>query len=168
MKISSRVSIRLICGGEDYVRAGGKDHRASLPTILNEIRKEFERCYYCGSNPRPELYFYERSFVSSLNVIPCDENPGTAEGAWEYPYASIPCEYDTERFGCYPAEHIKKDLCFALGKLMKKWRIDSKAYKIEISQWTLDVEPDDSTECDFFEEDIESFEDPDGDESEDE
>lgn len=156
MKIPSRVCIRLTCGGENYVRGGGKDHRASLPTIMNEVRKIFELFYYCGDNPRPELYFYERSFISSLNEIPGIERPGTAEGAWEYSYASIPCEYDAENYGCYPAEQMKKDLCFELEKLLKKWRIDPKAYKIEIKQWALDVEPDDSAECDFFEEELES------------
>lgn len=149
MSIASRVEITLQCGSEEYFRAGGPDHRTSLPTILKALRRLLEDLVYCADNPKPVLYFDAKWFIRELKSVNKDGIPERVEGGWEFAYMSIPCG---EMVWAYPAESLRKLLMPEFLKLLAGWNIDPKAYRFEIRQWSLEVDPDDSTEFDFSDE----------------
>lgn len=150
MSIASRVEITLTCGSDDYFLEGGKDHRASLPTILKEVRKRVSEMVYCSDDEKPILHFWEEGFVHSLNELSLEGYPVAVEGSWEFPYVGVPCGGD---YGYNPAETLSKLLAPEFLRIFMKCGVDRKAFQCEIKQWSLEVDPDDSSSLDFSDED---------------
>ncbi len=149
MSIASRVEIQLICGSDDYFKEGGVDHRASLPTILKAVRKLIPQLVYCPERDVPVLHFWAKGFVDGPGNLSRDGFPVPAEGSWEFPFLTIPYGGDD---GGYPAEALRKLFLPEFLQLLADWGIDAKAYRFEIRQWDLDVDPDDTADFDFSDE----------------
>lgn len=151
MSISSRVELKLTCGSDNYFLEGGEDHRASLPTIMKEVRKLIPTLVYVPERDVPVLHFWAEGFVESLDGLSREGFPDAVEGAWEYPYMGIPSGGDD---GYEPAVTLSKLLAPELLKIFAKWGVDRRAFQCEIRQWSLEVDPDDSADIDFSDEDM--------------
>lgn len=136
-----RVEVTLTCGSDSYYLAGGVDYRTSLPTILKAVRKLIPQLVYGPERDVPVLYFYTKGFVDQLARLSQKGFPAPAEGCWEFPYLEIPRGDDDDEA---PAETLRKLFLPEFLKLLAGWGIDAKAYRFEIRQWYLDVDPDDT------------------------
>ena len=145
----SRILFDLTCCHEEYFRACGTDCRRAFPTVLNGSRRIIQRLFYCGDKPNPSLFFHTNGFFNDLDTVGGNGFPYSVTGAWEFPYVSISSGYDPGTCRSEPAKDFLLTFEPEFRKFLEKFEIDPRAFRVRITQWNLQADPDDSMEHDL-------------------